>query len=247
VSARRLTALVTGAGRNIGAAIALRLAKSGCDVAINTRANAAQAEGVAQAARAFGGEVLVCHGDVGSRDDVRKIAEHVLARFGHVDILVNTVAFRPDWNFLDTRFEDWQRVMDVNVTGVFLMTQACLPGMVESRWGRIVNFTGMNSIRGYAKRTHIAASKHAVWGMTKALAREFGPYNITANAISPGPTETDQDDPEFAARIRLQVSEIALGRLGKPEEIAALVAFLASEEGGFISGQMIGANGAAET
>jgi 3-oxoacyl-[acyl-carrier protein] reductase len=129
---------------------------------------------------------------------------------------------------------------------VFHMTQACLPGMVERRWGRIINFTGMNSIRGYAKRAHIAASKHAVWGLTKALSREFGPHNITVNAISPGPTETDHK-PAFAARIRNQVSEIPLDRLGRTEEIAALAAFLASDEGGFISGQMIGANGAAET
>jgi 3-oxoacyl-[acyl-carrier protein] reductase len=118
--------------------------------------------------------------------------------------------------------------------------------MVERRWGRIINFAGMNSIRGYAKRTHIAASKHAVWGLTKALSRELGPHNITANVISPGPIETDHE-PAFAERIRNQVSEIPLDRLGQTEEVAALAAFLASEEGGFISGQMIGANGAAET
>lgn len=119
--------------------------------------------------------------------------------------------------------------------------------MIERRWGRIINFTGMNSIRGYAKRTHIAASKHAVWGLTKALSREFGPHNITVNAISPGPAQSAHEDPEFDARIKAQVSEIPLGRLGKPEEIAAMVGFLASDEGGFVSGQMIGANGAAET
>jgi 3-oxoacyl-[acyl-carrier protein] reductase len=243
---QRRKALITGAGRNIGRAIALRLARSGCDVVIHTRVDKAQAEAVADTARAFGVEALVCLGDIGSRDDLRQIAERVLASFGHVDILANVASIRPDNSFLEMSFEDWQRVIDANLGSVFHLTQACLPGMVERRWGRIINFAGMNSIRGYAKRTHIAASKHAVWGLTKALSRELGPHNITANVISPGPIETDHE-PAFAERIRNQVSEIPLDRLGQTEEVAALAAFLASEEGGFISGQMIGANGAAET
>jgi 3-oxoacyl-[acyl-carrier protein] reductase len=246
MSSQKRKALITGAGRNIGRAIALRLARSGCDVVIHARADKAQAEAVAGAARAFGVEALVCLGDIGSRDDLRRIAERALASFGHIDILANVAAIRPDNSFLEMSFEEWQYVIDANLGSVFHLTQACLPGMVERRWGRIINLTGMNSIRGYAKRAHIAASKHAVWGLTKALSREFGPYNVTANAISPGPTETDHE-PEFAARIRNQVSEIPLGRLGKTEDIAALAAFLASEEGGFVSGQMIAANGAAET
>ena len=166
---QRRKALITGAGRNIGRAIALRLARSGCDVVIHTRVDKAQAEAVADAARAFGVEALVCLGDIGSRDDLRQIAERVLASFGHVDILANVASIRPDNSFLEMSFEDWQRVIDANLGSVFHLTQACLPGMVERRWGRIINFAGMNSIRGYAKRTHIAASKHAVWGLTKAL------------------------------------------------------------------------------
>jgi 3-oxoacyl-[acyl-carrier protein] reductase len=246
MGSQRRKALITGAGRNIGRAIALRLARSGCDVVVHTRADKAQAESVAQAARAYGVEALVCLGDIGLRDDLRRMTERVLASFGHVDILANVAAIRPDNSFLEMSFEDWQRVIDANLGSVFHLTQACLPGMVERRWGRIINFTGMNSIRGYAKRTHIAASKHDVWGLTKALSRELGPHNVTVNAISPGPTETDHE-PEFAERIRNQVSEIPLDRLGTTEEIAALAAFLTSEEGGFVSGQMIGANGAAET
>ncbi len=247
MSDQKRKALITGAGRNLGRAVALRLARSGCDVVIHTRADQAQAEAVAEAARGFGVEALVCLGDIGSRDDLRRIAERALASFGHVDILVNAAAIRPDKSFLEMSFEHWQSVMDANVGSVFHLTQACLPGMVERRWGRIVNFTGMNSVRGYAKRTHIAASKHAVWGLTKALSREFGPHNITVNAISPGPAQSEHADPAFDARIVAQVSEIPLGRLGKPEEIAGLVGFLVSEEGGFVSGQMIGANGGVET
>jgi 3-oxoacyl-[acyl-carrier protein] reductase len=247
MSTQRRKALVTGAGRNIGRAIALRLARSGCDVVIHTRADRAQAESVADAARAHGVEALVCLGDIGSRDDLRQVADCALERFGHIDVLVNVAAIRPDHSFLTMRFEDWQHVMDANVSSVFHLTQACLPGMVERRWGRIINLTGMNSIRGYAKRTHNAASKHAVWGLTKALARELGPHNITVNAISPGPIQSEHEDQAFDERIKAQRSEIPLGRLGSADEIGALAAFLASDEGGFMTGQMIGANGGAET
>ena len=247
MSIQKRKALITGSGRNLGRSIALRLAESGCDVAIHARANAADAEAAAQAARLLGVEAVVCLGDMGSRDDVRKIADRVLESFGHVDILVNVAAFRPFKNFLEISFDDWQRVMDVNVSGVVQLTQAFLPGMVERHWGRIINFTGMNSIRGYPQRTHIAASKHAVWGLTKALSREFGPHNITANCVSPGPAQSEHEDKAFDAQIVAQVVEISLGRLGKPGEIAGAVAFLASEEGGFVTGQMIGVNGGAET
>ena len=205
------------------------------------------ASAIALTASAWGVEAVTCLGDLGSRDDVRRIADQVLGRFGHVDILVNVAAFRPFQDFLEIGSDDWQRVMDVNVTGVFQLTQAVLPGMIERRWGRIINFSGMNSIRGYAKRVHIAASKHAVWGMTKALSREFGKHNITANVISPGPAQSEHEDAAFDAQILSQVAEIPLGRLGKQTEIAGLVAFLASEEGGFVSGQMIGVNGGAST
>lgn len=240
-------ALVTGSGRNIGRAIALRLAADGCDVAINVRTNLAEGEAAAEAARALGVNATVCVGDVGTAAGVEQIADKALSDFGNIDILVNVAGLRPFRNFLDMTYDEWREVIDSNLGGVFLTTRAFLPGMVERKWGRLINFAGMNSIRGYPQRTHIAASKHGVWGLTKALSREFGPYNITANCISPGPTETEQHDPAFAQAIRDQVVEIPLGRLGKPEEIAGVAAFLASEEAGFVSGQMIQANGAAET
>lgn len=247
MTTERRKALVTGSGRNIGRAIALRLARAGCDVVINVRSNMAEGEAAADAARALGVNAIVCAGDVGTPEGVDKIADKTLTEFGNIDILVNVAGLRPFRNFLDMTYDEWREVIDANLGGVFLMTKAFVPGMVERKWGRLINFAGMNSIRGYPQRTHIAASKHGVWGLTKALSREFGPDNITANCISPGPTETEQHDPKFAQAIRDQVVEIPLGRLGKPEEIAGVVAFLTSEEGGFVSGQIIGANGAAET
>src|SRR5947208_15455447 len=123
MNTQKRKALITGAGRNIGRAIALRLARSGCDVVIHTRADKPQAEAVADAARALGVETFVCLGDIGSRDDLRHMTERVLARFGHVDILVNVASVRPDHSFLEMSFEDWQRVIDANLGSVFHLTQ----------------------------------------------------------------------------------------------------------------------------
>lgn len=247
MSTERRKALITGAGRNLGSSIALRLAKAGHDVVIHARADKTQAETVANQARAFGVEAMVVLADIASSDDLRRMSDEVLKGFGHVDVLVNVAALRPFKNFLEMDIGYWQRMMDANVTSVFQLTQAFLPGMVERKWGRLINFAGMNSIRGYPQRVHIAATKHAVWGMTKALSREFGPQNVTANCISPGPAESEHEDKAFDTAILAQVKEIPLGRLGRAAEIAGMVAFLASEEAGFVSGQMIGVNGGAET
>jgi 3-oxoacyl-[acyl-carrier protein] reductase len=149
--------------------------------------------------------------------------------------------------FLDLADEDWHRVIDVDLHAAFYTTKAFLPGMVARRWGRIVNLTGMNAIQGYAGRAHVSAAKHGLWGLTKALAREFGPYGVTVNAVSPGPIDTAHDDAAREAHIRGQLGRIPLGRLGQPEEVARVVGFLASEDGAFVSGQMIGVNGAAQT
>jgi 3-oxoacyl-[acyl-carrier protein] reductase len=240
-------ALITGSGRNLGRGIALRLAQAGHDVAIHARGNIGDAQEVADAARAMGVQAVTCVGDIGSSDDVRAMARDVLGAFGNIDILVNVAAARPFQSFMDMSTDDWEQVMRTNVTGVFQLTQALLPGMIERRWGRVINFAGMNSIRGYPQRVHIAASKHAVWGMTKALSREVGAHNITVNCVSPGPAESEHADAAFDALIAAQVKEIPLGRLGRQSEIAGMVAFLASDEGGFVSGQMMQVNGGAET
>lgn len=240
-------ALVTGAGRNIGRAIALDLAGRGCDLVVNTRASRPEAETVADEVRKRGARALVVVADVGRADEVRRLAERALAEFGRVDVLVNNAAIRPETPFLDMTEEAWHRVIDVDLHAAFYTSRAFLPGMVARRWGRIINLTGMNAIQGYAGRAHVSAAKHGLWGLTKALAREFGPMGITVNAVSPGPIDTTRQDPDADRHIRAMVSRVPLGRLGTPQEIAALCGFLASEEGGFVSGQMIGVNGGAAT
>ncbi|HEV8641731.1 MAG TPA: 3-oxoacyl-ACP reductase family protein [Methylomirabilota bacterium] len=240
-------ALVTGSGRNIGRAIALELAERGADVIVNTRANAGAAEAVVGEAKKRGVRALALMADVGKSAEVRRLAERALAEFGRVDIVINNAAIRPERPFLELGEEDWHRVLDVDLHSAFYTAKAFLPGMVAQRWGRIVNLTGMNAIQGHAGRVHVSTAKHGLWGLTKALAREFGPHGITVNAISPGPIEGERDDPASAQHIRSQLGRIPLGRLGAPEDIARICGFLASGDGAFISGQMLAVNGAAAT
>lgn len=240
-------ALITGSARNIGRAIALTLAADGLNVIINGSTDRPAAERVADEARALGVRALVAMGDVGSPADCRRIAEAALAEFGTVDVLVNNAALRPAKPFLDTTPEDWRRVLAVDLESAIHLSQALLPGMVARGWGRIVNFTGMNAIHGYAGRAPVSVAKHGVWGLTKALAKEFGPHGITVNAISPGPIASDEADPEADAHRQGYVAKVPAGRMGTPAEVAAVVRMLASDGGAYVNGQMIGVNGGAET
>ncbi|NIV75199.1 MAG: SDR family oxidoreductase [Gammaproteobacteria bacterium] len=241
------TALVTGAGRNIGRAIAMELARRGCNVVVNARANREEAEAVAAEVRALGVQALVALADVADPEDVRRLASEAFARFTRVDIVVNNAAIRPESPFLELSEEQWHRVLSVDLHAAFYTCRAFLPAMVEQRWGRVINVTGMNAIAGYAGRAPVSVAKHGLWGLTKALAREFGPQGITVNAISPGPIRSEHPDPAMTRHIESMLTKIPLGRLGEPHDIAALCGLLASEDGGFISGQMIACNGAAQT
>jgi 3-oxoacyl-[acyl-carrier protein] reductase len=243
-----LAALVTGSGRNIGRAIALDLAARGVRVVVHGHRNRDGAEQTAAAVRAAGSEAIVVMGDLGERGDVGGIASEAVAAFGAIDVLVNNAAIRPQCPLEDLREEDWHRVFAVNLHSAFLLTQAFVPAMKRKSFGRVVYFTGMNAMHGYVARAHVSASKHALWGLTKALAKELGPQGITVNAISPGPIATEHpDNPDMAHHIASMVGRVPVGRLGTPQEIAALCGFLCSREAGYISGQMIACNGAAET
>ncbi|WPB86192.1 SDR family NAD(P)-dependent oxidoreductase [Sediminicoccus rosea] len=241
------TALITGAGRNIGRAVALALAKQGMNVVINGSSDQAACERVANEARALGVEALVAMGDVGERATCRRLAEAAISRFGRVDVLVNNAALRPTNKFLDLTEQDYRRVMAVDLDAALWLSQACLPGMLEGGWGRIVNFAGMNAIHGYAGRAPVSVAKHGVWGLTKSLAKEFGPKGVTVNAISPGPIASDDEDVAPDAHRQEMVVRVPVGRLGQPAEVAAMVRLLASDEGAFINGQMLAVNGGAET
>ncbi|TPG58612.1 SDR family oxidoreductase [Roseomonas nepalensis] len=241
------TALITGAGRGIGRAITLGLAEDGFDVVVNGSANRLAAEAVATEARAFGVQAVVAMGDVGQREDCARIAAEALARFGKVDVLVNNAALRPAKPFLEIEAEDWRRVMAVDLEAAVWLSQAVLPGMLHQGWGRVVNFTGMNAIHGYSGRAPVSAAKHGVWGLTKSLAKEFGARGVTVNAISPGPIASDGDDPSSDAHRQSYVAKVPAGRMGTPNEVAAVVRMLVGDGGAYVNGQMLQVNGGAET
>jgi len=245
----RRTALITGAGRNIGRACALYLAQDGFNVVVNGSANRAACEAVAQECTARGVEALVTMGDVGDPKDAQRIASEAIARFGAIDVLVNNAAIRPGKPFLETSEEEWRRVMSVDLDAAVWLSRACLPGMLAHGWGRIVNFTGMNAMQGTGGRPSVTVAKHGVWGLTKALAREFGPKGITVNAISPGPIagDRDNDDPAAVKHRQDSVKAVPVGRMGSATEIAGALRLLVSDDGAFINGQMLQINGGAAT
>lgn len=241
----RKVALITGSGRNIGRAIALGLAEDGFDVVLNGATDRAACEAVAEAARARGATALVAMADVGQEAECARLVAEAMAAFGRVDVLVNNAAIRPALPFLDTPEESWRRVLAVDMEAARWLARDCLPGMLERGWGRIVNLTGMNAIQGYDGHAAVSVAKHAVWGLTKALAKEFGARGVTVNALSPGPIAPDGQDPAQAPAALL--ARIPAGRRGTPEEVAALARLLASGQGGFVNGQMLQVNGGTQT
>ena len=248
MAANGKAAVVTGAGKNIGRACVLGLAEDGFNVAINGSSDRAACDKVAREAEKFGVKAIVVMGDVGKASECKRIADETIKAFGSVDALLNNAALRPNKPFLDMTEAEWRRVISVDLDAAVWLARACLPGMVHKGWGRIVNFTGMNAIHGHAGRTPVSVAKHGVWGLTKALAMEFGPKNITINAISPGPIAPDVEEKNASSQARAQtLARVPLGRFGQPVEVAAAARLLVSEAGGYINGQMIQVNGGGAT
>ena len=248
MAAAKRTALITGAGKNIGRACAHALAQEGFNVAINGSSDRAACERVAKECEKLGAKTLVVMGDVGKPDECKRIVAEVTKGLGPIDALLNNAALRPSQPFLETSEEQWERVLSVDLQGAIRLARLCLPGMVERGWGRIVNFAGMNAIHGHAGRVHVSVAKHGVWGLTKSLAMEFGPKGITTNAISPGPIAPDAEEHNASVHARAQaLAKVPMGRMGKPAEVAAAARLLVSEAGGYINGQMIAVNGGGAT
>jgi len=237
------TALITGSGQNIGRGIAHHLAAAGFNIIVNGSSDQEAAEKVASEVRAKGSTAMVAMGDVGDKAAAEQIVQAGLDQFGAIDVLVNNAAIRPHAPFLDINEADWQRVMNVDLNAAIWLSRLVLPAMIHKGWGRIISFSGMNAQRGYPGASPVAVAKHAVWGLTKSLAAEFGPLGITANIISPGTFPGDDaataDEPKF---IKLR-NENPVRRLGQSDDIGAMVGYLCSEHGGFVNGQMLQING----
>ena len=237
-------ALITGSGRNIGRATALKFAAEGADIIVNARSNREEAEAVAEEIRALGRRALPILADVSNKEQVDNMVKLALDEFGKIDILLNNAAIRPHKPFLDLTLADWEYVRGVVLDGAFYCTQAVMPSMVEHNFGRVLFFTGDGAWGGGAERGHVSAAKMGLIGLSRSLATEFAPHNVRVNVVSPGSIDTSRANPEWYPQSRPpNASGIPLGRQGQTDEIAATCLFLVSDDGGFITGQTLHVNG----
>lgn len=234
-------ALVTGAAKNIGRAIALELAAAGAKVAINTRASRTEAEAVAQDIRASGGTAAVYIADVADAGAVQQMCTAVAADLGTVDILVLNASVRREIPFTEMTFEEWRQVMAISLDGSFHCMKAVLPGMIATGSGSIITLGGDNALHGADGKVHSSAAKSGLIGMTRALARELGRKGIRVNCVSPGHISTTRAN-KRAERPDAS-THIPLARYGNPAEIATTVRFLCGPGGGFITGETVHVNG----
>ena len=237
-------AIVTGAGRNIGRAIALALADGGASVLVNARSNRAEADAVAREIEARGCKALVHIGDVADAGAVQAMADAALKHFGRVDILVNNAALRREKSFAEMSYAEWREIMDVTLDGTFHCVKACLPALKKSGAGTIVNIGGLSAHTGARDRAHVVTAKAGIIGFTRALAHDLADYGIIVNCVVPGliGTPRPKDRPEPAHHLTHQT---ITGERGRPEDVAATVRFLCGPGARYINGQAIHANGGA--
>lgn len=235
-------AIVTGAGRGIGRAIALKLAGVGAAVVVSDILEK-EAEAVAQEIKAAGGQSLAIPADVSSSADVSRMVEATVKAYGRIDILVNNAGIARDQILLRMSEEDWDRVLDVDLKSVFLCTKAVLRHMLKARWGRVISLSSIAGLVGNPGQANYSAAKAGIIGFTRTIAREVGSHGITVNAIAPGFIETDMTR-QIKEEQRQEIKKlIPLNRFGTPQDVAEAVVFLASEEAGYITGQVLSVNG----
>jgi 3-oxoacyl-[acyl-carrier protein] reductase len=233
-------ALVTGASRNIGRAIAIALAEAGATVAVNARTAKADADAVVGEIRAAGGTADTFIADIADVKAVNAMVADITKRYGKVDILILNASIRKETAFIDMSYEEWRSLLSITLDGSFFCTKACLPSMIAGGGGSIVTLGGMTALSGAKKRVHGSVGKHGLWGMTRALAKELGEYQINVNCVAPGQMDTARATDRSE---RAPVTNVPMGRRSTPEEVAGIVRYLCTPAAAMISGQLIYVDG----
>ena len=237
------TAVVTGASRGIGRAIAVKLAKLGANVVVNYRNSVEAVQEVVKEIEALGVKVLAVQGDISSYSDAENMMKKCMEEFGSIDILVNNAGITKDGLLMRMKEEDFDSVIDINLKGAFNCTKHVSAIMLKQRSGRIINISSVSGLTGNAGQVNYSSAKAGILGMTKAVARELASRNVTCNAVAPGYIQTDMTD-VLSDKVKEAITNtIPLKRLGNPEDVANAVAFLASEEASYITGQVISVDG----
>ena len=236
-------AIVTGSGQGIGRAIALKLAEVGATVVVNDVGDASPVEGVAEEIRRMKRESLAILADISLTSDVTRLVNTTIATYGRVDILVNNAGVTRDQLVLRMSDDDWDKVLNVNLKSVFLCTRAVLRHMLRQRWGRIISIASIVGIMGNPGQANYASAKAGIIGFTRTIAKEAASRGITANAVAPGFIDTPMTQQLPEERRQELMSHVLLGYLGSPRDVAEAVAFLASEEARYITGQVLTVDG----
>ena len=236
-------AIVTGGSRGIGRAICLRLAEEGCDVVVNYVRNRARAAEVVKEIQANGRKAFSAKADVSKLAQAEKLVQTTLEKFGRVDILVNNAGVYSEHLLTDLDEHEWDRMVEVNLKSMYNCCKSAVLHMIGRKGGSIVSISSINGKQGFPGDTHYSATKAAVIGFTMSLAKELAKYNIRVNAVAPGEILTDVTKDDIAKSGNEFLKQIPMGRFGKPEEVAAVVAFLVSDDASYITGETINVNG----
>jgi len=238
-----MVALVTGSGRGIGRAIALRLADLGANIIVNDIEDSTGAPEVVEQVKSKGRQAVFIHADISVADDVVRLVEKAIEAFSKIDILVNNAGITRDKLIMRMSEDEWDQVLNINLKGAFLCTREALKHMIRQRWGRIINIASVVGLMGNGGQANYSASKAGIIALTKSTAKEAAARGITANAIAPGFIDTEMTSHLSDSTKEAYEKQIPLGHYGTPEDIAYAVSFLASEEAGYITGQVLSVNG----